>query len=384
MRNAVLVTLLRLSLVVGLFASAALVLDYRPASASTFCGVDSGCAAVRLSPYSHLFNVPLPWLGLLAFGSLFVIALTARSRVQHVAIAALTALGALAAAGLVALQAFTIHAFCTWCLLADASAVVAAISAGLLYAHVAGRARADAPPTPNEARLAALLNVPAVVFAWIGAAFVALAAPAIWASYPPPPPDIVALDVPGKITVVSFTDFECPYCRGLHPTLEELAHERAGQLVLVRKMVPLSGHPGALPAALAHECTPPEQREAMADALYGAPVELLNRQGILALAEAKLGMDRDALGRCMDAPETRARIDADRALFTRIQGPGLPLTYVGSRLVLGFKPDRVRQAVALAVNGPPLGLPLAGMFALVGAALAFAAGITLRSERKLR
>jgi len=384
MRKAVLVILLRLSLVVALFASAALFIEYQPAGASTFCDVGSGCAAVRMSPYSRLFNVPLPVLGLLAFGSLFAFSMAARSRAQHAVVAALSTLGALAAGYLVYLQAFEIHAFCKWCVLADTGAFVAALSAGLLYAHVAGGAGGVDKPTTNEASLGALLNVPSVSLAWIGAALVALAAPFLWARFPSPPREIAALEVPGKVTIVSFTDFECPYCRGLHPTLEAIAHRHEGQLVIVRKMVPLSGHPGALPAALAYTCAPPEKREAMVDALYTAPVELLNRQGILALAEAKVGMDRDALGRCMDAPETRARVDADRALFTQIQGPGLPLTYVNSRLILGFKPDRLNEAVTLGFEGRPLSLPLAWMFALLGVVLAGAAGITLRRASELR
>ena len=146
--------------------------------------------------------------------------------------------------------------------------------------------------------------------------------------------------------------------------------------------MPLSGHPGALPAALAYECSPVEKREKMVDALYGAPEELLNREGLLALAETRLGIDRATLGRCMDAPETRALVDADKALFTAIQGAALPLTYVDSRAILGFKPDQVREAVALALEGRRPSLPLATLFALVGAALAVASGITLRSEKK--
>ncbi len=60
MRKAVLVTLLRLSLLAALFASAALYIEYQRAGDPAFCGVGSGCMAVRLSPYSRLLNVPCP------------------------------------------------------------------------------------------------------------------------------------------------------------------------------------------------------------------------------------------------------------------------------------------------------------------------------------
>ncbi len=388
MRKAVLVILLRLSLVVALFASTALFIEYQRAGDPAFCGVGSGCMAVRMSPYSRLFNIPLPTWGLFAFGGLFGVAMIARSRVQHRIVAVLAALGALAACYLIYLQAFAIQAFCMWCVMADVSAFVAAITAGLLYAHVAdGTEDAATRRTPNEARLAELLRLPQVSFAWLVAAAVALGAPFIWAQFPvipPLPEEIAALQVPGRVTLVSFTDFECPYCRGLHPTLDELAHQHEGHVVIVRKMVPLSGHPGALPAALAYACTPEEKREKMVDELYAAPSELLNREGLLALAEARIGMPREALRRCMEAPETRALVDADKALFTTIQGQALPLTYVGSRAILGFKPDHLREAVALGIAGPRMSLSIGWMFALLGAVLAAAAGITLRSESKLR
>ncbi|MFS8067233.1 MAG: vitamin K epoxide reductase family protein [Byssovorax sp.] len=386
MRKAVLVILLRLSLLAALFASVALLLEYQRAADPAFCGVGSGCMAVRMSPYSQLFGVPLPTWGLIAFGSLFGFAMTARDRMWHRIVAVISGLGALAAVYLVYLQAFEIRAFCKWCILADSGAFVAAISAGLLYAHVVKGGVARDKPTPNETSLAELLAVPQVSIAWVAAAVVAVGAPFLWAQYPVTPslpPEIAALQVPGKVTIVSFTDFECPHCRALHPVIEEVVHQHPDQLVVVRKMVPLSSHPGAMPAALAYTCVPPTSREQMADALYRAPEELFNREGLLALAEAKVGMSRAELGRCMAAPETRAIVEADRALFTQLQGQGLPLTYVGSRVLLGFKANQLREAVGLALTGPRPSLPLAGLFALVGAALAAAAAITIRSQRTL-
>jgi uncharacterized membrane protein len=387
MRKAVLVTLLRLSLVVALFASAALFIEYQRAGDPAFCGVGSGCMAVRMSPYSKLFSVPLPTWGLLAFSSLFAFVMAARSRAQHLVVAIASAFGAVVAAYLVYLQAHEIHAFCKWCVMADSSTFVAAIASTLLYTHVARGAGTTAVPTANESAVAELVGHPPVTIAWILAVFVAVGAPFIWAQFPvipPLPKEIADLQVAGKVTIVSFTDFECPFCRALHPTLEEVLSKHAGQVVIVRKMMPLSGHPGAFPAALAYECAPEGKREKMVDALYGAPEELLNREGLLALSEAGVGLDRAALGRCMDAPETRALVEADKNLFTAIQGAALPLTYVNDRAILGFKADQVKEAVALALQGPRPTLPLAWLFALMGTVLVAASGITLRSEKKSR
>ena len=66
MRPLPLVLLLRLSLLIAVAASAALIVDYQNAGDPAFCGVGSGCFAVRISPYSRLLGVPLPYIGLVA------------------------------------------------------------------------------------------------------------------------------------------------------------------------------------------------------------------------------------------------------------------------------------------------------------------------------
>src|SRR5262249_23600609 len=157
-------------------------------------------------------------------------------------------------------------------------------------------------------------------------------------------PPIAELQVPGKLTIVSFTDFECPFCRALHPVIEKIVAARPGKVALIRRMAPLPGHPGAMPAALAFTCTPEPMRERMADSLYGAPEPLLRRDGILAIA-AGLGLDREELARCVDSPETRARVDRDIQLFNDLQTQALPLTYVGPRVILGNNPEFLQEAV---------------------------------------
>src|SRR6185436_6175530 len=85
---------------------------------------------------------------------------------------------------------------------------------------------------------------------------------------PPPPAEIAQEAIPGKVTIVSFTDFECPFCRKLHPVLDGLRDRHADRVHFVRKMKPLAGHPGARPAAEAWVCAPLGKRDAVAAALY--------------------------------------------------------------------------------------------------------------------
>src|SRR6185503_6117111 len=77
---------------------------------------------------------------------------------------------------------------------------------------------------------------------------------------------------PGKINVVEFADFECPYCRALHPVLKRVIQDYpADRVHFVRKHVPLEMHELARPAARAAVCTEEQGKgEAMADALVQA------------------------------------------------------------------------------------------------------------------
>jgi uncharacterized membrane protein/predicted DsbA family dithiol-disulfide isomerase len=367
MRKLAPVLVLRLALLVAIFACAVLVVEYENAGDPAFCGVGSGCMAVRRSPYSQIADVPLPVIGLCAHAGLLALVLVARDKSQTFFTAAAGAFGAVTALGLLALQALKIGAFCKWCVLVDASSIVAGLAAALVHRLALDDAR-------YEDFLTALSKRRAQVVAWGAGAAIVAGMPFLWNEYPsvpPAPPAIAALSVPGKTTIVSFTDFQCPYCRKLAPVLHEIQDNWGERMTLVRKMAPLAGHPGAMPAALAYLCTPEASREEMAQKLYAAPADVLKREGLIALAD-KMKLDVPVFARCMDAPETKAQVEADRALFDQIGGGGLPLTYFGPRVVAGYNPIQARKIGQIVMEGDRLALKLSWLFvaaALVAAAL---------------
>lgn len=56
------------------------------------------------------------------------------------------------------------------------------------------------------------------------------------------------------VTLVEFSDFQCPYCRNAEPTIEAVLAAHPNDVRLVYKEFPLSFHENALPAALAADC----------------------------------------------------------------------------------------------------------------------------------
>jgi uncharacterized membrane protein len=335
--------LLRTALLVALVASAAMFVDYRSATPG-FCGLTSGCQQVRFSAYSHFFGVGMPTYGLAAFGGLFAMSLWAHAKAHFQMLAAQTVAVALGAIALIGLQLFEIHSICKWCMAADIGAIVAAVCALLLM-----RREPEAEQTP--------LRV-----VWGGVCVAAIAVPMLWQHAPARakiPEGIQKHYVDGKVNIVTFTDFECPFCRRMHPAFHDVAKKYGAQVNVVRKMVPLAGHPGAQPAALAYLCVPETSQDALADKLYAAPQ--LDPKVVATLAH-DLGHD---IVKCMADPKTMARIDADKDLFESAGLRGLPSTFVNDEIVAGADEPLLLDAIERGLGGGSHGADITYMFAFL-------------------
>ncbi len=66
--------------------------------------------------------------------------------------------------------------------------------------------------------------------------------------------DHIRGDENAPVTIIEYSDFECPYCERFHPTMLEVMKNYDGKVRWVYRYFPLSFHPNAKPAALAAEC----------------------------------------------------------------------------------------------------------------------------------
>src|SRR4029079_3949079 len=137
-------------------------------------------------------------------------------------------------------------------------------SEGHAESQAEAKPKSKRPPTPEPLR----------IWAWLALSLLAVAAPALWAEAkprPPVPPRGAELYQSGKINVVEFADFECPFCRMLHSRLQAIIASYAGQVNFVRLNMPLERHEHARDAARAAICAEDQKRgDAIAEKLFTA------------------------------------------------------------------------------------------------------------------
>ena len=346
---------LRGALCVGLAASSALAVDYRSAG-SAFCGPQSGCAALRQTDLAYLWGIgmTLPELGLLGLGVAFALTLFRDATWG----ARLSVLGGAVGLGLLALQAVALETYCWLCVTTDVASVVAGAF---------GLVALKQPRSVDD-------RAPLGFTAWLSLLLLAIVAPALWPRLKPAPAvpaELVGFYRPGKINVIEFADFECPFCRALHSQLSAMYEPYGDRVHVVRLNVPLDRHPNAMRAALAAVCSEPSGKSTeLVEFLFKS--EDLSQAAIEKHA-ASLGIDTTAFRKCLESPAARARVKREKALLSAIGFEGLPTTYVGSTRIVGAQPREVfKDALALAAeNGGERGVP-AWAYSLIVLALAAA------------
>lgn len=193
---------------------------------------------------------------------------------------------------------------------------------------------------------------------------------------PPPPQDTTTVwkvavgksPVRGRatapVTVVIFSDFQCPFCAKARKTIEKLTSHYGDKLRLVFKNNPLDFHPRAEPAATFAM----EARKQGGDAKFWEAYDLLyDRQTNLTDAELvaygeSLGLRADAVQSAIEKHTHKKEIDADTDLAEDLQARGTPTFFINGRRVVGAQPfdffqpiidEEIARAEKLVAEGTP-------------------------------
>jgi protein-disulfide isomerase len=146
------------------------------------------------------------------------------------------------------------------------------------------------------------------------------------------------------VTLVVFSDFECPFCAKVSGVLEQIEQEYPGKLRIAFKHRPLPFHTEARTAARAAIAAQAQGRFwEYHDALFQRAREGLD-QDVLERRAAELGLDVARFGQDMRSPEVEAALAADAEDAARLKIAGTPTLFVNGRRVVGAQPIEVLRA----------------------------------------
>ena len=149
------------------------------------------------------------------------------------------------------------------------------------------------------------------------------------------------------VTVVVFSDFQCPFCGRVEPTLNALRERYGDDLRIVWKNNPLPFHENAMPAAEAamavYEQGGPGAFWAFHDMLFDNP-QSLSRDDLEQYA-ARVGVDLGSFRAALDAHAHRPRIEADMALARQLGVPSPPHLFINGTSLIRTRGESLATAV---------------------------------------
>jgi protein-disulfide isomerase len=132
------------------------------------------------------------------------------------------------------------------------------------------------------------------------------------------------------ITIVEWSDAECPFCARLHPTLKRLVDESDGQVQWHYRHLPLPNHRMAEPAAIAAECVGLHQGSDafwdFLDAIF-MQSDRLNEATLLSLV-TNAGVTGVQYAACQESDDIAALIAEDVATVQYFGGSGTPFSLI--------------------------------------------------------
>jgi protein-disulfide isomerase len=147
-----------------------------------------------------------------------------------------------------------------------------------------------------------------------------------------------------KVTIIEFSDFQCPFCARVEKTLATLLHDYGDDVALVFRHNPLPFHERAMPAALAVEAAREQGKFwEMHDALF-EDQEHLDDEGLERHAR-ELGLDGKRFDAARAGAPAKERVARDMAEAVKFGARGTPNFFINGRSLRGAQPLAAFKAV---------------------------------------
>ncbi|MCB9789276.1 MAG: thioredoxin domain-containing protein [Deltaproteobacteria bacterium] len=139
------------------------------------------------------------------------------------------------------------------------------------------------------------------------------------------------------VTLVVFSEFQCPFCKRVEPALQQVAETYGDKVRFVFKHNPLPFHKDAFPASEAAMCAKEQGKFwEMHDKLFENQRDL--SADALAKYAGEVGVDAGKWKKCMDSHKYKNDIEESIELAGKVTARGTPNTFVNGRKLTGAKP----------------------------------------------
>jgi len=159
--------------------------------------------------------------------------------------------------------------------------------------------------------------------------------------------DAVKGDPDAPVTIIEWSDFECPFCARFYDDTLGLIDEqyiKTGKVKLIYRDFPLSFHPNAQKAAEAAECAGEQGKYwEMHDKLFESGVA--GGVSVFKTYAQQLGLDTGKFNSCLDSGAMAAEVQKDMADGAAAGIQGTPGFLVNGKLVSGAQPFGVFKQV---------------------------------------
>jgi protein-disulfide isomerase len=153
----------------------------------------------------------------------------------------------------------------------------------------------------------------------------------------------------GDVTIVEFSDYQCPYCKRAHAAVKSIL-AADGKVRLVFKDLPILGEPSRIAALAALASQAQNKHLEMHNALMEYNGKL-DRDKIMQIA-GSVGLDVERLQKDMEDPKLKALIDRNMALASALGVRGTPAFVIGKQFVPGaVDANALKQMIADARKG---------------------------------
>ena len=159
-------------------------------------------------------------------------------------------------------------------------------------------------------------------------------------------------NVAAPVTIVEFTDYQCPSCAATQPTLVRLVKEYGDKLRLVARDFPLNQHAEAFKAAEAAEAAREQGK-------YWEYVEILMRNqtalGVTRLKDyaTELSLDRTRFDQALESGQFAESVRRDIEEGTRLRIDSTPTLFINGRRVTDKSYDALKANIEAALKAEP-------------------------------